>query len=87
MKFKDTLVLRDERFSIGVELESGRRYVSFPVSNGVVDYEEYYEINPDEYERFLLNPGEARGFVDECRRHTRDDLLIMKPGKNRGTPI
>ncbi|MCZ4558192.1 hypothetical protein O4215_21760 [Rhodococcus maanshanensis] len=87
MKFKDTLVLRDERFSIGIELESGRRYVSFPVSNGVVDYEEYYEVDSEEYERFLINPGEAAGFVDECRRHTRDDLLMMKPGKNRGTPI
>ncbi len=41
MKFSDTFVSREDRYSIGAELDSGRPYVSIPVSNGVVDYEEY----------------------------------------------
>ena len=41
MKFKDTYANRKEFFSLGIEQTSGRFYVSFPVSNGIADYEEY----------------------------------------------
>ncbi|VVN69955.1 hypothetical protein PS833_00345 [Pseudomonas fluorescens] len=41
MKPQNIYVNREELFSLGIEETSGRFYVSFPVSNGMVDYEEY----------------------------------------------
>jgi hypothetical protein len=87
MRFNDTYVSRDERFSVGIDLVTGGGYVSIPVSNGLVDYEEYYEIDPQTYARFLSDPAVASSFAAECRRRERDELLIMPPGRNRGTPI
>ncbi len=87
MKFDDTYFSRDDRYSIGIESTSGRNYVSIPVSNGVVDYEEYYAITPEQYQAFLADREAAVEFVEACRRRERDDLLIQKPGSNRGTPV
>jgi len=87
MKFKDVVVNRDERYSVGVEEDSGKHYVSIPVSNGLVDYEEYYEIDQPTFERYRADLGSARDFVARCRKHEMDHLLIVKPGKNRGTAI
>lgn len=87
MKFKDIVVRREERFSVGVEEDSGRHYVSIPVSNGLVDYEEYYEIDQATFERYCADPDSARELVERCRRREMDDRLIVKPGKNRGTAI
>ena len=67
--------------------ESGRLYLSIPVSNGPVDYEEYYELTPDEYEQFLADVKGAADFAEVCRRHLEDERLIQKPGWNRGTPV
>jgi hypothetical protein len=75
------------RYSIGVESMSGRYYASIPVSNGIVDYEEYYELTPNQYREFLRDNGEAIEFVEACRRHEHDDLLLQQPGSNRGTPV
>ncbi|MFD1811770.1 hypothetical protein [Rhodococcus gannanensis] len=86
MKFADTYVSREHRFSIGVEEDSGRKFVSIPVSSRAVDYE-YYEIGEVEYGRFVRNPLDALDFVTECRRRINDDRLIIKPGWNRGTPV
>jgi predicted glycoside hydrolase/deacetylase ChbG (UPF0249 family) len=61
--------------------------VSFLVSNGSVDYEEYYALTSEQYQRFLDSRGLARQFVDSCRQRQHDDLLIQKPGWNRGTPV
>jgi hypothetical protein len=87
MKFEDTYFSKEDRYSLGIESTSGRHYVSIPVSNGIVDYEEYYEITPDEYHLFLCDKAAAVEFVESCRKHERDDLLIQKPGSNRGTPV
>jgi len=87
MNFKDVLVNREERFSVGAEQDSGKHYVSIPVSNGVVDYEEYYEIDQPTFERYRADLNSARDFVGRCRRREMDHLLIVKPGKNRGTAI
>ncbi len=51
MKFIDLLANREEMFSMGIEALSGQHYVSFPVSLGVVDYEEYYAIDRATFER------------------------------------
>lgn len=59
MKYDDTYFSRDDRYSIGVETMSGRYYASIPVSNGIVDYEEYYELTPSQYHEFLRDSGAA----------------------------
>ena len=80
-------VSQQDRYSIGIELDAATHYVSIAVSNGVVDYEEYYAISPEKSEVFLSDRSAALEFVDACRRHEHDDLLIVKPGTNRGTPF
>ncbi|WP_075238904.1 hypothetical protein [Mycobacterium colombiense] len=87
MKFDDTYFSREDRYSIGVESMSGRYYASIPVSNGVVDYEEYYELTVDQYHQFLADRQAAVDFIEACRRHEHDDLLLQQPGNNRGTPV
>jgi len=86
MKFLDLYVSRRERFTIGIEEDSGRYYVSIPVSNPYVDYEEYYEISKSQFNEFQCDVRLACEFVYACRRHEKDDLLIVKPGTLRGTP-
>lgn len=87
MRFSDVFVAREDRYSIGTELDSGGHYASIPVSNGVVDYEEYYAISAEQSDVFLSDTSAAIEFVEACRRHQHDDLLILKPGTNRGTPV
>jgi hypothetical protein len=41
----------------------------------------------DSYQHFLTDHEAAAAFADECRQHQHDDLLLQKPGSNRGTPI
>jgi hypothetical protein len=87
MKFADTYVFRDDRFSIGTEEESGKHYLSIPVSNGLVEYEEYYELDPVLFARAPGNIEQLRAFAAECRLHHMDDRLLVKPGTRRGEPI
>ncbi|WP_328352510.1 hypothetical protein OG976_19895 [Mycobacterium sp. NBC_00419] len=86
-RFDDTYFSREERFSLGIDLKDGGYYASFPVTIGVVDYEEYYRLTPDQYEHFLVEHDSALAFVESCRRREHDELLIQEPGWNRGTPI
>jgi hypothetical protein len=87
MKPRDEYFSREERYSLGVDEESGRFYASFPVNSSAVGYEEFYELNADQYREFLADPVTAIVFIEECRRHERDDLLMQKPGWNRGIPV
>ncbi|WP_082951718.1 hypothetical protein [Mycobacterium sp. 852002-51057_SCH5723018] len=87
MTFAVVYSSREDRYSIGVESPSGRYYASIPVSNGIVDYEEYYEITKDQYHQFLRDKAAAIDFVEACRRREHDDLLLQRPGSNRGTPV
>ena len=86
MKPRDEYFSRELKYSLGIELESGSHYASFPVTNGIVDYEEYYRLSPEQYELFLADPDVALAFVEEARRHEHDELLLQKPGWNRGVP-
>ncbi|MFJ3525602.1 hypothetical protein ACIPO9_24250 [Pseudomonas sp. NPDC090203] len=87
MKFKDILVSAEHMFSLGVEETTGRFYVSFPVSNGMVDYEEYYVIDRPTLELFQKDVEAAVCFVTRCRRRELDALLMIQPGANRGTAL
>ena len=84
--FVDEMVSRELRFSIGVETRTGRYYLSIPVANRMVDYEEYYEIDRSAYERYRDDPRSAADFVKRCRNRELDELLILKPGRDRGVP-
>ncbi len=85
MTFSNTYVNREEMFSLGVEETSGQFY--FPVSSGFVDYAEYYAIDADMFERFHHDLASAVQFVNRCRRRELDELLMQKPGSNRGSAI
>ncbi|KHK97188.1 hypothetical protein LK09_13090 [Microbacterium mangrovi] len=87
MKFTDTAFSRTHRYALGIEEQSGRRYLSIPVSNGLVDYEEYYEISDAQYSALLVDEAVAARFAAECRAHRHDDLLMQQPGWNRGTAV
>ena len=84
MRFADVLVNVEERYALGVEEESGRHCVAIPVSNGLVDYEEYYRIDRPTFDRFLVDPVAALAFVVRCRARELDDRLMIAPGSNRG---
>jgi len=87
MRFDDIFIFKSERFSVGQEQDSGKFYLSIPVSNGLVEYEEYYEITKEELERFSAALVEMRALAELCRSHNEDARLIMKPGRKRGSPI
>ncbi|WP_297372184.1 hypothetical protein [Cryobacterium sp.] len=87
MKPRDEYFSREDRYSLGVDEESGRTYASFPVNSSAVTYEEFYELSADQYRRWLADPVIAVAFIEECRRHEHDDLLMQQPGWNRGTPV
>ncbi|WP_044559371.1 hypothetical protein [Azospirillum sp. B4] len=87
MKFKDIAVNRQERYSIGVEQETGRFFLSIPVSNRLVDYEEYYEISQSEFDAFRHNLSTALPLVQRCRHRQADDRLMVTPGSDRGVAL
>ncbi|EKY4114222.1 TPA: hypothetical protein ACGW3M_001112 [Pseudomonas aeruginosa] len=87
MQFHDIRVSREYFFSIGQELDSGKYYVSFPVCNGLIDYEEYYEIDREAFDRYEQDMSVAQLFVERCRRHEMDHLLLVPPQANRGTSV
>jgi hypothetical protein len=57
MRFVNTGMNREHRFSIGRELESGRYYLATPVSNRLADYEEFYEIDRQAHDAYPGQPG------------------------------
>lgn len=87
MKFVDMKVSRSDRYSLGREQDTGKPYLSIPVANRLVDYEEYYQLTDAKLDEFMNDASEASSFADECRSHLHDELLILKPGRDRGTAI
>ena len=87
MRFHDVAFDREERYAIGVEEESGRYYLSIPVTNGIVDYEEVYEIDAASFERYRADLASALPFVERCRNRQEDEHLILQPGRWRGTAL
>lgn len=85
MKFNDTYSSREHRFSLGIELTSDQCYLSIPISNALVDYEEYYLIDNARYTAWLQDPSAALPMVVRCRRRELDHALMMQPGSQRGT--
>jgi hypothetical protein len=84
VKFHELYTCRKDYFSMGIEEDSGNYYLSIPVSNQLVDYEEYYRIDKKTFELYQQDSRVALEFVEKCRQRLNDDLLIIKPGKDRG---
>jgi hypothetical protein len=86
MRFKDTYVSKEHRYWLGIDTKTGRYYAAIPVVNQMIDYVESYWISESQYKEFLENQPVAIEFVQGCRRREHDDLLVFKPGSDRGTP-
>ncbi|MEG3087214.1 hypothetical protein [Sphingomonas sp. PB4P5] len=86
LRFQHEQVSRDGRFSIGIDTRAGDPYLSIPVKNRLIDYEEYYRLSPDEQRRFAADTAAATAFAEECRARLHDDRLILQPGSDRGEP-
>jgi hypothetical protein len=84
MTKRDTLVNTVERFSLGIDQNSGQYYFSIPVSNRLVDYEEYYEVTELEYQDLMSDGAFAIRFAADCRANRLDVRLMTKPGMDRG---
>ena len=88
MRFHDTKVFADDKFTVGKDVDTGYNYLSIPVRNPYVEYSEYYAL-PDE--NWAIQPVEhleqLRAFAQKCRLHEADDKLLQKPRRLRGDPI
>ncbi|MBK8458920.1 MAG: hypothetical protein WAS07_02245 [Micropruina sp.] len=84
MAITSVFVDRVERFSLDVDEESGRTFVSIPVRNQYIEYSEWYSIDRETFERFIGNPTLAHDFVEQARRRQLDHLLLLQPGTDRG---
>jgi hypothetical protein len=84
MKMKSVFVDQVNRFGLTIDEESGRKFVSIPVSNRMTDYEEWYEIDYFTFQRFVEDPTRAHDFVAQAKRRELDHLLLFPPGSDRG---
>jgi len=85
-RYRTVAVNRQQRYSLEIDEHTGRCYVSFPVSNRMVDYEEAYEVDRATFERYRADPASALEFVTRCRNRELDHLLRDQPGADRGIP-
>jgi hypothetical protein len=84
VNIKSVFVDRVKRFSLDVDEESGRTFVSIPVRNTMVEYTEWYEVDQETFERYKGDPTLAHDFVAKAKRRELDQLLLLKPGTDRG---
>lgn len=85
-RYRTVAVNRQQRYALEIDDRTGRCYVSFPVSNRLVDYEEAYEVDRATFDRYRADLDSALEFVTRCRNHEMDHLLREQPGSDRGTP-
>ncbi len=86
-RFTDISINKNERYSLGRDEQSGDYYLSIPVANQMVDYEEFYRLSALEYKSFTEDEKKAAAFADACRKRLHDDRLILQPGNDRGVAI
>ena len=74
-EFVDEVVSGEFRFSVGRETRSGRYFlaVSTVGTNRAVEYEEHFEIDAAEFDRFRADPASARDFLKLCRNGGAQD--------------
>jgi hypothetical protein len=86
VKLKPVYVDRVNRFSLDIDENSGRTFVSIPVRNSMVEYEESYEVDRGTFDRYEAEPTLAHDFVEKAKRRELDHLLLLPPGADRGVP-
>ena len=86
MKLTPVRVFKQQRYSIERDDDTGIYYMSFPVFNGMVEYEEYYEIMPSELDDIMNDEKVRMQFLEKSRNHQNDDRILFKPGRLRGDP-
>jgi hypothetical protein len=85
-QIRKSFVSREHLYSLGEDTKIGCHILSIPVSNRLVDYEEYYRLTKSQYDHFLTSSELAIEFANECRMRKHDDLLTIEPGTDRGVP-
>ena len=86
-RFEDSYVDKAALFSLGIDRATGTPYLSIPVANRMVTYDEYYALTPAQAGTFAANRDAAAAFAQECRRRQHDNHLILQPGSDRGSAI
>ena len=74
------------RFSLDVDDETGRSFVSFPVQNRLAEYEEHYLVDAPTFATYVADPTRAPEFVKRAKNRELDHLLLFPPGADRGWP-
>jgi hypothetical protein len=85
-RYRTIVVNQELRYALEFDDRTGRCYVTIPVSNRLVDYEEAYEVDRATFEHFRADPRSAAGFLARCRNRELDHLLREQPGADRGAP-
>ncbi|MHA6732114.1 hypothetical protein [Devosia sp. A369] len=77
-RFTDITVHPRHRFSLGLDNQTGKYYLSTPISgfNRGAEYEAYYWVSTEEFERFRDTPGASADFLESCRNHGNVDRRI-----------
>ena len=84
MRIKPVFVDQVNRFSLEVDADSGRMFVSIPVRNMMVEYSEWYEVDSETFKKYEADPTLAQDFVGKAKRREIDHLLLLQPGRDRG---
>ena len=84
MKWSCVHVDKVRRFSLEIDEETGRTFIAIPVDIQWFTYLEWYEVDAQTFERYRADPAFAFDFVERCKRHEMDHLLLFPPGPIRG---
>lgn len=89
LTFDPTHVFRDGSpfVELGIERETGRRYLKTPMPQRNGEWEEYYGIDLREYEKFAADASAAHEFADECHRQEHSGRWLFWPGARAPEPI
>jgi len=89
LTFETTHAFRDGSLfvELGIERETGRRYLKTPMPQRNGEWEEYYGIDLREYETFAADATKTHGFAAECRRQEHPDRWLLWPGARAPEPL
>lgn len=78
---------RSGRYTLGYDTQTKTNFLSIPVANRMVDYDECYSLRDQEMKLYQSDETCALNFADECRNRLHDDRLILPPGSDRGSAV
>lgn len=76
MRFRDLYVSKDPRFTIGIELETQKYYISTMTYSGMADLIEYYEIEKEDFDKVFTDLDHLKKLVQKCKDHKNDSRLM-----------